>query len=100
MIRPGQATSRDITLSVTGDVPLSVEQVKASTDAVTTQVVPEEGGKSCLIHVTYNPEGRTQGRVSERLTIVVGGKDQEVLEVPIYGTIHEAPAPAAQNNPQ
>ncbi len=93
LIRPGEPSSRDITLRATQDVSFSVDQVRSTTEAITTQVLPEEEGKVYRVRVTYDPGGKTKGRVSERLTIVVGGKDKEVLEVPVYGTIHEAPAP-------
>jgi len=96
VIRPGEPSSRDITLRATGDEPFSVDQVTATTDAITSQILPEEGGKTYRIRVTYNPGARTKGRVSERLTIFVGGKEKEVLEVPVYGTIHKTPP---QKNP-
>ena len=97
LIHPGEPSSRDITLRATGDVPFSVDQVKASTGAISTEILPEEGGKACRIRVTYNPGGKTHGSVSETLTLFIGGKEKEVAEVPVYGTIREAPAPRQKN---
>jgi len=92
VIRPGEPSSRDITLRGTGDVAFSVDRVKATTDAITTEILPEKEGEVYRLRVTYDPGEKTQGRVSERLTIFVGGEKEEVLEVPVYGNIHQASA--------
>lgn len=96
VIRPGEPSSRDITLRGTGDAAFSVDRVKATTDAITSEILPEKEGEVYRLRVTYDPGEKTQGRVSERLTIFVGGEEEEVLEVPVYGNIHQAPA---QKNP-
>ena len=89
VIRPGEPSSRDITLSGTGDAPFTVERIKATSDAITSELLPEKDGEVYRLRVTYDPGEKTQGRVSERLTIFVGGDEKEVLEVPIYGNIHQ-----------
>lgn len=91
VIRPGEPATREITLRGTGAKPFSVDRVKATTDAITSEVLPVERGKVYRLRVAYDPGDRTSGRVSERLTIFVGGDEEEVLEVPVYGTIHVAP---------
>jgi hypothetical protein len=91
VIRPGEPSSRDITLRGTGDAAFSVDRVKATTDAITSEILPEKEGEVYRLRVTYDPGEKTQGRVSERLTIFVGGEEEEVLEVPVYGNIHQAP---------
>ena len=94
VIRPGESSSRDITLSRTGDAAFSVDRVKATTDAITTEILPDREGEVYRLRVTYNSTDRTnktRRRVSERLTIFVGGEEEEVLDVPVYGTIHEVP---------
>lgn len=91
VIRPGEPSSRDITLSRTGDAAFSVDRVKATTDAITSEILPEKEGEVYRLRVTYDPGEKTQGRVSERLTVFVGGEEQEVLEVPVYGNIQQAP---------
>ena len=93
VIRPGEPSSRDITLRGTGDAAFSVDRVKATTDAITSEILPEKEGEVYRLRVTYDPGEKTQGRVSERLTIFVGGEEEEVLEVPVYGNIHQAPKP-------
>jgi hypothetical protein len=93
VIRPGEPSSRDITLRGTGDAAFSVDRVKATTDAITSEILPEKEGEVYRLRVTYDPGEKTQGRVSERLTIFVGGKEEEVLEVPVYGNIHQVPKP-------
>jgi len=90
VIHPGEPSSRDITLRGTGEVTFSVDRVKATTDAITSEILPEREGEVYLLRVTYDPGEKTKGRVSERLTIFVGGEVEEVLEVPVYGNIHQA----------
>jgi hypothetical protein len=92
VIRPGEPSSRDITLRSTAGAPFSVDRVKATSDAITSEILPEREGEVYRLRVTYDPGEKTQGRVSERLTIYVGGEEEEVLEVPVYGNIHRAPA--------
>jgi hypothetical protein len=89
MVRPGVPSSREITLTGIGDKSFSIDRVTATTDVITTEIVPKEEGKVYLVRVTYDPGDRTRGRISERLTISVGGEEEEVLEVPVYGTIHQ-----------
>ncbi len=91
VIRPGETATREITLRGTGDNPFTVDRVQATTDALTSEILPVEKGKVYRLRVSYDPGDRTSGRVSERLTISVGGEEKEVLEVPVYGTIHVAP---------
>jgi hypothetical protein len=91
VIRPGESSSRDLTLRATGDAPFSVDRVKASTDAISTEILPDKEGEVYRLRVTYNAEDRRKRRVSERLTIYVGGEEEEILEVPVHGTVHEAP---------
>ena len=68
-----------------------MERVKATSDAITSELLPEKDGEVYRLRVTYDPGEKTQGRVSERLTIFVGGDEKEVLEVPIYGNVHRVP---------
>ena len=58
--------------------------------SLTSEILPEREGEVYLLRVTYDPGEKTKGRVSERLTIFVGGEVEEVLEVPVYGNIHQA----------
>jgi hypothetical protein len=91
MIRPGEPSIRDITLRRTGDAGFSVDRVDATSDVITTEVLPEKEGEVYRLRVTYDPGDKTEGRVAERLTIHVGGEEEETLEVPVYGNIREAP---------
>lgn len=91
LIRPGEPATREITLRAIGGQDFSVERVKATTDAVRAEILPEPEGKVVRLRVTYDPAGKTQGRVSERLTVFVGGGEKEVIEVPVHGTIHPTP---------
>jgi hypothetical protein len=91
LIRPGEPSSREITLRATGDRGFSVERVKASTEAIRSEIHPDPQGKVVRIRVTYDPGERTQGRVSETLSLFLGGGEEEVFEVPVHGTIHAAP---------
>jgi len=91
VIRPGESSTRDITLSSTGNAPFSVDRVKATTDAITTEILPDKEGEVYRLRVTYNAEDRRKRRVSETLKIYVGGEEEEILEVPVHGTVHEAP---------
>jgi hypothetical protein len=96
MVRPGEPLTRDITLTGTGDKGFSVDRVTATTDFITTEIVPKKEGKVCLVRVTYDPGEKTKGRISERLTIFVKGEEEEILEIPVYGTIHK---PREKKNP-
>jgi hypothetical protein len=91
VIRPGEPSVRDITLRGTGDARFTIDRVDATSDGITTEVLPEKEGEVYRLRVTYDPEKKTKGRVSERLTIHVAGKERETLEVQVYGTIHEPP---------
>ena len=87
-IPPGETSSREITLSRTGDKGFSVERVSATSDAITSEILTDKEGEPYRIRVTYNPGDRTKGSVSERLTIYVAGEGTEIIEVPVHGTIH------------
>jgi hypothetical protein len=76
-----------------------VDRVKATTDAITSEILPEKEGERYRIRVTYDPGEKTRGRFSERLTIYVGGEEEEVHEVPVHGNIHQAPAPKETPKP-
>lgn len=97
LIRPGGPSSREITLRATGDRGFTVERVEASTGAVRSEIHPDPEGKVVRVRVTYDPGERTQGRVSDTLKLFLGGGEEEVLEVPVHGTIHAAPE--AERNP-
>lgn len=95
-IRPGESSSREITLRSAGNSSFSVDRVKATSDAITTEIVPEKEGEVYRLRVTYNAAEGIRRRVSERLTIYVGGEEEEVLEVPLHGMVYES---APQKNP-
>jgi hypothetical protein len=98
MVRPGKTSTRQLTLRKTGAVDFSVKRIKTTTDAVTTEVEEEKPGESYRVHVTYDPGERTEGRISERLSVFLepdGKEEEEILEVPIYGTIRKG----VKNNP-
>ena len=91
MIRPGESSVREIVMRGTGDAGFTIDRVDATSDGITTEVLPEEEGGGYRLSVTYDPGKKTKGRVSERLTIHVAGEEEETLEVPVYGTIREPP---------
>ncbi len=99
MIRPGKTSTRSITLQKTGKNDFSVEKVKKTSDQLTTEIVTEKEGQQYLIKVTYDPENKTRGRVSERLTIYIKSEEEEILEIPVYGTIHLKEKRAAPKTP-
>ena len=90
LIRPGQPSIRRINLISQDDDAFSVERVQASSDSLSTEIVTEKEGRHYEVVVTYDPGGKKKGRVSERLTIFLknGDQEEEVVEVPVYGTIH------------
>jgi hypothetical protein len=91
VIRPGEPSSREITLSGKQGNAFTVDKVSASTDAMTTEILTDEEGARYRVRVTYDPGENTKGRVSERLTIVVKGREVETLAIPVYGNIHQLP---------
>jgi len=93
IVRPGTPLTRHITLSKTGEQGFQVEGVKATSEQITTEIRPEIEGEKYRINVSYDPGSKTKGRISERLTITVKSEEEEeILEIPVYGTIHEKKA--------
>ena len=101
-IQPGVPSTRDLKLTNTGEKSVSLIDVKAPVEEITTEVVTEIDGARYLIKVTYDPGERTRGGIAETLTIVAGdGDDEEVLQVPVRGTIYKkTPRPSGTNPPE
>ncbi len=99
LIRPGQSSIRDITLTGKPGSKFSVDRVSATTDAITSEILADAEGERYRVRVTYDPGTRTRGRVSEQVKIVVNGEEEETLQVPVYGNIHQAPPPRKPPQP-
>lgn len=86
MVRPGEKITRDLILTGTGGSSFSVEKIVPTVPNLSTSIVAEKEGERVRIVVTYDPGSRTEGRVSERLTLFVKSGAEEIIEVPVYGT--------------
>jgi len=86
MVRPGEKITRELTLTGTGGSSFSVEKVVPTVPNLSTSIVTEKEGERYRVLVTYDPASRAEGRISERLTVFVRSDNEEILEVPVYGT--------------
>ena len=88
-VRLGEPVSRLLTLEKTGGEDFTVKRVKATTDAILTEIRTKEEGSLVQLKVTYDPGTRTEGHITERLTIFLGNGEEEIIEVPVYGKIRQ-----------
>ena len=86
-VRPGATAKGALTLRRTGGQKLSVDRVKTTAARLRAKVVGQRAGERYRIEVTYDARGRKRGPIAERITVFVGGKEGEILEVPVVGTI-------------
>jgi hypothetical protein len=89
-ITPGKVLTRHLRVSKTGEKGFTVQQVKATTDAIATEIHEEKEGEHYRIQVTYTPGSKARGRIAERITILVNDGKTAFLEVPLYGTADES----------
>ncbi len=88
-ITPGKALTRCLTVSKTGKQGFTVHEVKATTEAIATEIHEEKEAERYRIQVTYTPGSEAQGRVAERITILLDDGKEVFLEVPLYGAVDE-----------
>ena len=88
-ITPGKVLTHHLKVSKTGKQGFTVQQVKATTEAIATEIREEKEGERYRIRVTYTPGSEAQGRIAERITILLNDGKQTFLEVPLYGTVDE-----------
>ncbi len=88
-LTPGKALTRHLRVSKTGKQGFTVQKVKATTQAIATEIDEEKEGARYRIKVTYTPESEAQGRIAERITILVNDGKEVFLEVPLYGTVEK-----------
>jgi hypothetical protein len=85
-ITPGKVLTRHLRVSRTGKQGFTVQDVKATTEAIATEIHEEKEGEHYRIQVTYTPDSDAQGRIAERITILLNDGKEAFLEVPLYGT--------------
>ncbi len=88
-ITPGKVLTRHLRVSKTGKQDFTVQKVKATTEAIATEIHEEKEGERYRIQVTYTPGSEAQGRIAERITILLNDGKETFLEVPLYGTAEE-----------
>ena len=88
-VRPGNPVTKHVTLKKTGGKDFTVDRVKVTAEEIKTEIVTVREGEQVRINVVYDPGSRTMGSIAERLTIFVRDGGEEILEVPVYGTIKE-----------
>jgi len=88
-IAPGEDATRTLSLKKTGDQDFSVQEVKTTTEEITTEIIEKNKGSRYRIKVTYKPRSETTGRIAERITIFMNDGEQDFLEVPLYGKVSE-----------
>ncbi len=88
-ITPGKVLTRYLQVSRTGKQDFTVQQVKATTEAIATEIREDKEGERYRVKVTYTPGSEAQGRIAERITILLNDGKKAFLEVPLYGTADE-----------
>jgi hypothetical protein len=88
MVQPGQKATQTIYVAKDADVPFTVRHVTTSSPQVSAEVIEVEQGGKYEIRLTYDPGDRREGRINEKVTVVVNDPHEEVLEVPLYGMIN------------
>jgi len=88
-ITPGKVLTRHLIVSKTGKQDFTVQEVKATTEAIATEIREEKEGERYRIQVTYTPGSEAKGRIAERITLLVNDGKETFLEVPLYGTADE-----------
>jgi hypothetical protein len=88
-ITPGKVLTRHLEVSKTGKQDFTVERVKATSEAIATEIRQEKEGERYRIHVRYTPGSEAQGRIAERITILLNDGKETFLEVPLYATVDE-----------
>jgi len=88
-ITPGKALTRHLIVSKTGKQGFTVKEVRATTEAIATEIREEKEAERYRILVTYTPGSEARGRVAERITILLNDGKEAFLEVPLYGTVDE-----------
>ena len=88
-ITPGKVLTRHLRVSKTGKQDFNVQAVKATTEAIATEIHEEKEGERYRIQVTYTPGNEARGRIAERITILLNDGKETFLEVPLYGTADE-----------
>ena len=95
-VSPGQPVTRNLILTPTGGKRFAVDRVEATADEITSRVVVEQEGEKTRIEVTFDPGSRKSGRIAEKLKIFVENGEEEILEVPVYGSIYQKKEPSAK----
>lgn len=93
-VRSGESLTRRLSVSKTAKQDFTIEKVKATTGAISTEIHEEKEGARYEIEVTYTPGPDVHGPVAERVTIFVNDGRERLLEVPLYGTVEGEEPPA------
>jgi hypothetical protein len=76
-----------LNVTKTGEQGFTIEKVKTTSKALSTEILEGEQGARYGIKVTYTPRRGAHGRIAERITILVNDGTAAFLEVPVYGTV-------------
>jgi hypothetical protein len=88
-ITPGKVSTSRLKVSKTGKQGFTVQQVKATTETIATEIREEKKGERYGIQVRYTPGSEARGRIAERITILLNDGRKTFLEVPLYGMVDE-----------
>ncbi len=88
MVKSGQKATQTIYVTKDADVQFKVVKVVPSSPQVAANVVEVEQGSRYEIKLTFDPGDRKEGRINEKVTIVVLDPLEEVIEVPLFGMIN------------
>jgi len=78
---------RLLDVTKTGEQGLTIEKIKTTSKALSTEILEEEQGERYRIKVTYTLRRGARGRTSERITIRLNDGTAAFLQVPVYGTV-------------
>jgi hypothetical protein len=95
---PGQKATQTLYLTQDGDKEFTIKEIKTTSKQLTTEITPVKQGSKYEVKVTYDPGDQKEGRISERISIVVNDPDENIMEVPVYGMIAQQTAPKIKLN--
>jgi cytoskeletal protein CcmA (bactofilin family) len=92
-VTPGTKVVRTVHLRSDDAVELAVTKTETTTPRLTAETAKVGDGTSYDMTLTFDPGDMKEGTIAERVTVVVKGREEEVLTVPVYGTM-AAPGPS------
>jgi hypothetical protein len=90
-VTPGSKPTQTLNVNQDGDKRFSIQEVKTTSPQITAQINVVKEGSHYEVKLTYDPGDKKEGRIAEKVSIIVNDPEESVLEVPVYGTINPQP---------